>query len=223
MITLGYKREGDGVFVPHVDVMRSLNRTFRRAGFEVKYSNGFNRHMALKLTQPLPLGVADCDGYATAVINGEYPAEVLFDRLSECRPPFLVLTSVYITELNPNLAGIVNASSYRVNGKLSAEQVKALNSVNSEYEITLKNGEKKPLGDLVFKIDADENGFGLLSRFGNVNLRVDLLCEQFNMDFGTEFSVTDATRTKQYIFKESFVSAEEYLQSLCREKFISKE
>lgn len=68
MITIGFKRTGDGVFVPHTDVLRVLNRTFRRAGICVEYSKGFNRHMSLKMTQPLPLGVADGDCYVTADI-----------------------------------------------------------------------------------------------------------------------------------------------------------
>lgn len=227
MITLRYERIKDGVFVPHVDVMRSLNRTFRRAGIDVRYSNGFNHHMALKLTQPLPFGVEDYDGYATADVQGTLSTKEIFEKFSACCPPYITVTAVYETEKSPNLAGIVNASSYRIKGELTEEQINKINAIGADYEITMrkKGGtDKKAVGDMIYAVKADERGVNVLSAFGNVNLRVDLLAEQFNEDFGTKFSVTEIERRKQYIQSElGFISASEFLYGICRERFISKE
>ena len=229
MITLRYKRFNDGIFVPHVDVLRSLNRTFRRAGIDVRYSNGFNHHMALRLTQPIPFGVADDDAYVTADIKSDYPLEEIYDRFVKACPPYIRPLGAYVTELNPSLGGTINASSYRVQEKLNAEQVEKINAVSGkEYEITLrKNGgaDKKEVSSLIYCLKADEDGFDATLAFGNVNLRIDLLIEQFNDDFGTAFSVTDVVRTKQLIRQAdgNMLSAEDYLLGKCTEKYISKE
>ena len=129
MITLRFKRFNDGVFVPHVDVLRSLNRTFRRAGIDVRYSNGFNRHMVLRLTQPIPFGVADDDAYVTADIKSDFPLEEIFDKFVKACPPYIRPLGAYVTELNPSLGGTINASSYRVQGKLNVEQAEKINAV----------------------------------------------------------------------------------------------
>ena len=224
MITLQFKRTGDGVFVPHVDVLRSLNRTFRRADIEVEYSKGFNRHMALKLTQPIPFGVADEDCYAFAKVISQLSCEEIFYRFSESCPPFIVLTGVYETEIAPSLSGIINASLYRVYGEITDEQARKINGIR-DYSVTnKKTGETKEVGGLIYSLKAEKERLDATLAFGNVNLRIDLLIEQLNADFGTQYSVTDAAREKQYIKDgEEFITAEEYLEKICREKFISKE
>lgn len=226
MITIGFKRTDDGVFVPHVDVLRNLNRIFRRAGVEVKYSNGFNKHMALKMTQPLPLGVVDNDAYVTVdVVRDIYPQKAAELFNSNC-PPFLRAKSAFVTELNPSLAGAVNASSYRVKGRLTGEQAAAINSIRGEYEIETKTKDGavvKNVMPLIYGLQADERGFSAILAFGNVNLRIDRLIESFNKNFGTEFTVTDATRVAQCIVKDGkLLTAAGYLEEICREKYISK-
>lgn len=226
MITIGFKRFDNGIFVPHVDVLRSLNRTFRRAGINVCYSNGFNRHMSLKMTQPLPFGVADYDSYVSADIDDEMELTELLKKFNSACPPFLRAYSAYRTDGNPSLAGIVNRSSYRVNGRLNPEQIEKINSVNGDYEITVKkkNGvENKRAEGLLWQIAADKDGFETDLSFGNVNLRIDMLCEQFNADFGCDFSVTDAVRTKQSVSDGMGIkSVESLLGEQCIEKYILK-
>ena len=56
--------EGDEVkFISHLDFLRTMVRTFRRANLPVKYSEGFNPHMVMTIGLPLSVGtttVCDC-------------------------------------------------------------------------------------------------------------------------------------------------------------------
>ena len=56
--------QGDEVkFISHLDFLRTIVRTFRRANFPVKYSEGFNPHMVMTIGLPLSVGttsVCDC-------------------------------------------------------------------------------------------------------------------------------------------------------------------
>lgn len=230
LVTIRFKRFGDGIFVSHVDVLRCLNRAFRRAGIDVRYSNGFNHHMALRLTQPIPFGVADDDAYVTADIKSDHTLLQIFEKLSASCPPYIKVLGVYETDLNPSLGGTVNASCYRVNGHITEEQIAAIDGIfGRAYEITMrkKGGtDKKEISELLYSVKADEEGFYATLAFGNINLRIDLLIAQLNDDFGTRFSVTDVVRTRQLIRDTAtaeFLSAEEYITNKCKAKYISKE
>ena len=224
MITVGFTRTDNGIFLPHVDVLRNLNRTFRRAEMDVDYSKGFVKHMLLKLTQPLPFGVADTDCYVTADLDGFAPSEAI-DRFNKNCPPFLRAHSAFVTEKNPGLAGLINASKYFVKGNLTPDQIDAINNLPSDYTVTTvrKEGEiTKSTAGLIMGIKASADGIFATLAFGNVNLRIDVLIEQFNKDFGTIFKVTDVTRTQQLIISpEKSLSAEEYLSAISQIKIIN--
>lgn len=224
MITINFERTENGIFIPHVDVLRNLNRTFRRAGVDVGYSNGFVKHMSLKMTQPLPLGVADEDGYVTADIKDYVDLNELIARFNRCAPPFLKAKKAYLTEKNPNLAGAVNACLYRIRGSISPLLAESLTSLPSDYEITVKNKDgfvKKCVGPLIYSLAVDREGIDAVLAFGNVNLRADLLCAQFNADFGADFNVADVVRKKQLIRSEKgTLTAEKLLEEMCLSKSI---
>lgn len=65
MITLKYFKKDKAVFLSHIDVLRHMNRTFRRAGIDVQFSQGFNPHMLTKLGIPLPLATYSNCEYVT--------------------------------------------------------------------------------------------------------------------------------------------------------------
>ena len=48
MITLKYYKKDKAIYLSHIDVLRHMNRTFRRAGIDVAFSQGFNPHMVTK-------------------------------------------------------------------------------------------------------------------------------------------------------------------------------
>ncbi|MGN1042225.1 MAG: hypothetical protein ACI4SK_01935, partial [Christensenellales bacterium] len=124
----------------------------------------------------------------------------------------------------PSLSGIINASSYRVSGEITDEQASKINGIRDYTVTNKKTGETKEVGELIYSVKAEKESLNLTLAFGNVNLRIDMLIEQFNADFGTQYSVTDAVRERQYIKDgEKFITAEEYLEKICRARFIYKE
>ena len=225
MITIGFSRTDNGIFLPHVDVLRNLNRTFRRAEMDVDYSKGFVKHMLLKLTQPLPFGVADQDCYVTADVDGFSPEEAI-ERFNKNCPPFLKAHSAFVTEKNPGLAGLINASTYFVKGNLTDDQAKSITNLPGDYSVTMvkKDGDvTKSTEGLIVGLREQKDGFFATLAFGNVNLRIDVLCEQFNRDFGTDFTITDVTRTQQIIRSDTkTLSAKDYLFAISQSKYIEE-
>ena len=224
MITINFSRFGDGIFVSHVDVLRSLNRTFRRAGIDVAYSKGFNKHMSLKMTQPLPLGVADEDCYVTADIPDlSLSARECVALFNEFRPPFLKAKAAFATEKNPSLAGKINASEYLLRSA-DPSVAEKLKNFSPDYEVTMRNADgEKTVKGLIYETEILPDGAAVTLAFGNVNLRVDALCRSLNDSFGTDFAFTDAVRILQ-LYRENGVmrTARELLEEICTEKYISE-
>ena len=56
MILCKFTKIDSAVYIPHLDMLREMGRAVRRADLSVRFSEGFNPHMLLYFSQPLPLG-----------------------------------------------------------------------------------------------------------------------------------------------------------------------
>ena len=61
-LRLGFVKEHQASYISHLDVMRTFQRVFPRAGLSIKHSNGFHPHPILSIVLPLPVGQSsDCE------------------------------------------------------------------------------------------------------------------------------------------------------------------
>ncbi len=56
MSRLLFKKEGRAKFISHLDLMRTMQRVFIRAGVKIKHTEGFNPHPYMNFAMPLPVG-----------------------------------------------------------------------------------------------------------------------------------------------------------------------
>lgn len=219
MITIAFERNANSIYVAHTDILRSLNRTFRRAGIQVNYSKGYNRHMSLKLTQPLPFGVASKEEWVSADIVNDFSSEEIIRLFNENCPPTLHAYEAYKVESNPNLGGIIIASDYLIktgNALIRKEQIlEALKTL----EVTVHKPDTEPVikqvAELIYKAEITEEGIYLLMAFGNKNLRIDLVANKLNSLFDLGIEHTCLVRLHQYVQGEKgLVRVNEYIKGL---------
>ena len=61
-LRLVFVKEHQASYISHLDVMRTFQRVFPRAGLSIKHSNGFHPHPILSIVLPLPVGQSsDCE------------------------------------------------------------------------------------------------------------------------------------------------------------------
>ena len=61
-LRLVFVKEHQASYISHLDVMRTFQRVFRRAGISIKHSNGFHPPPILSIVLPLPVGQSsDCE------------------------------------------------------------------------------------------------------------------------------------------------------------------
>ncbi len=57
-----YEKSGRAIYMSHLDIMRTFQRAFKRAGIDVKHTEGFNPHPYISIALPLSLGyTGECE------------------------------------------------------------------------------------------------------------------------------------------------------------------
>lgn len=60
MLRLLFSKTGNAVWISHLDTMRLFQRAFKRAGFHLKHTQGFNPRPSVSIAMPLSVGVESC-------------------------------------------------------------------------------------------------------------------------------------------------------------------
>lgn len=57
-----FKKEGTAKYISHLDLLRTMQRTFIRSGVEIKHSEGYNPHPYMSFAMPLSVGTeSECE------------------------------------------------------------------------------------------------------------------------------------------------------------------
>jgi radical SAM-linked protein len=103
-------------FTGHLDLILTWERSFRRAGLPLAYSEGFSPRPVLNMASPLPLGFT-----STGEIGDFWLSEVIslskfYPVLEKSLPPGLRIQETNIIEdlFGPKLPALVTAASYSI-------------------------------------------------------------------------------------------------------------
>jgi radical SAM-linked protein len=102
-------------FTGHLDLQRTWERTFRRAGLPLAYSQGYNPRPKLQLSPALPLGcTSECEMIDIWLKITLEPEEI-HDRIVEALPAGLTISGVSeIPASDPALQNQVTSVEYHV-------------------------------------------------------------------------------------------------------------
>jgi len=150
---------GRQTFIGHLDTVRHLMRSFRRAGLTVFYTQGFHPKPRIEAPPPLPLGTGGlAEPFDMWLVDPPDDAGI-FDRLGRSLPPDLLLKEVHrLTPEDPKLAKTLGAASYvsffKADKKEAALAIEKLLSL-SELKVTReRKGVLKELDVRSFVMDA---------------------------------------------------------------------
>jgi radical SAM-linked protein len=104
-----YSKQGDAVWLGHLDLQRLFQLALRRAGLPVAYTQGFHPHLLIKFGPPLPVGVAgDSELLDLAFMEGRNGWE---SRLNAQLPADLRILAAEM--VGPVLPGAIDESVHR--------------------------------------------------------------------------------------------------------------
>ena len=94
-LRLRFKKTGRAVYISHLDLMHTMQRAFSRAGYELKYSEGFNPHPQISIALPLSVGAASLCEIMDFRLKEEAELSQMAARLSTAMPEGIEVTEVY--------------------------------------------------------------------------------------------------------------------------------
>jgi len=116
-----YRKEGPARYMSHLDLLRTFERSARRAGLPIAFTSGFNPHPKITFAAPLSVGTAGEAEFADLELTEDFTAIAVFNKLSGALPDGLSLTEVRkINRQSPSLMSLVERATYRATGKLAA-------------------------------------------------------------------------------------------------------
>ena len=86
---LKFSKQGGIRFISHLDLLRVFQRTFRRSGLKLSYSNGFNPHAKIGFAMPLSLGFESRGDYLEFETEVDYTPQEAAEQLNAHMPPGL--------------------------------------------------------------------------------------------------------------------------------------
>jgi radical SAM-linked protein len=113
-------------YVSHLDMARTWERSFRRAGLPVAYSRGFNPRPRFQIAAALPVGVTGREELIDVWLDASLDPQELLDRLRPVLPVGLDVMDAKEVDLRaPSLQSQMRAARYLV-AVVSQEPVAAI-------------------------------------------------------------------------------------------------
>lgn len=81
-VRIKFSKQGPVKFIGHLDVMRYFQKAIRRAGIDIKYSEGFSPHQIMSFAAPLGLGLTSNGEYMDIEVNSMSSCETMVKQLN---------------------------------------------------------------------------------------------------------------------------------------------
>ena len=166
-LRLKFSKTGRAVYISHLDLMRTMQRVFSRAGVGLKYSEGFNPHAKISIILPLTVGTRSLCEYMDFALASDHDLQTLPARLNAYMPEGIEALEAYEApgkgsalrwlHITGRMTGGRDAAFY--NGFFAREEIPVTrrgkkgertdNIAPAIWKATFTDGENGVLADLV--------------------------------------------------------------------------
>ena len=179
MILFKYTKTDGAEFLSHLDILRHIGRTTRRAGIKVALSQGFNPHMLVYLSAPMGVGIQSLAEYCQ-IETDEEPTSFI-EKFNKNAPRGLRCVGAWKTVGKVGVASDIVMAEYLVSGINAFDTEELLKK--TEFVITKKNGEPKNVRELIYSAEFEGDKLRCVIGFGN-GLRIEKFVENLLAEYG---------------------------------------
>ena len=97
-LRMRFQKTGRAVYISHLDLMHTLQRAFSRAGYELKYSEGFNPHPSMSIALPLSVGAASVCELMDFTLKHDTALPDIKEKLNAAMPEGICVSDIYAAE-----------------------------------------------------------------------------------------------------------------------------
>nr|AIF26118.1 putative uncharacterized protein [uncultured bacterium Ad_139_A06_contig2] len=102
-LRMRFSKTGRAVYISHLDLMHTLQRAFSRAGFSLKYSEGYNPHPQISIALPLSVGMSSICEILDFRLNEDIDPADFPEKINSCLPEGICVLEVYEAEAKSSL------------------------------------------------------------------------------------------------------------------------
>lgn len=179
-------------FIGHLDMMRYFQKVMRRAGVDIRYSEGFSPHQIMSFAAPLGVGITSSGEYFDIEVLSTDSSVVMVDRINQVMPEEIrVLNYRRLDDSDKNAMSLVAAADYTLTFRQGYEPkdlnefFRDLDTFYHQPEIRIvkktKRGHKDmDLKPLIYRLDRHGDAVFLQVSTGSTdNIKPELVMETF--------------------------------------------
>lgn len=127
-----YSKTGNLKYISHLDVLRFIQRSVKRAGIPAKYSEGYNPHMKTAFGFPLSLGTESMGEYFELDLNEKVEISDYISRMNSVLPKEMQIISASYTDETKSLMSRCAYAEYIFNIEFETVDFDKLNNLLQE-------------------------------------------------------------------------------------------
>ena len=147
-LRLRFAKSGRAVYISHLDLMRTMQRIFLRAGYSLKYSEGFNPHAQISILLPLSVGhSSSCELMDFQLTDENVDLSELPARLTKASPEGIVALEAYeMSRKVKELKWLRIAGRFEYDDRSLPKMADALNKFYAADSIVIEKKTKRGMG-----------------------------------------------------------------------------
>lgn len=147
-LRLRFEKTGRAVYISHLDLMHTMQRAFSRAGYELKYSEGFNPHPQISIALPLSVGAASLCELMDFKLAHDTDISLIPERLSAVMPEGIRVSECYEPQSKVALLKYLEVEGiFEYDDRCSEEMCHGLEQFFAADEIVITKKTKRGMGE----------------------------------------------------------------------------
>lgn len=202
-----FSKSGRAVFISHLDLIRCIQRSFKRAKIPIWYTNGFNPHSYIMFPLALSLGLKSSYEVMDFAITEDIPFDEIKKRLNKALPDGLFIEKL-VAPIKKHTE--ITSAEYIltfINSEENKNTVKKFSEFLNQQVIEVEKFSKKKgnitvdVKDDIIAYDFTENDdkiniYMKLSAGTERNININVILDSFEKYSGLKFHGISIERTK---------------------------
>lgn len=161
-----FEKTGNAKYISHLDLMRTMQRIFVRAGISIKHTEGFNPHPYMVFALPLSVGTESVfELMDINLVDDNEDMDSMPSRLNLTAPDGILFTEAYEpTTKFKNIRFLRVSGVFEYDDGVPDSLIELLNTFFMRSEIIIKKRTKRGIIDTDIKSGIKEISFFKLSR-----------------------------------------------------------
>lgn len=186
-LRLRFSKTGRAVYISHLDLMHTMQRAFSRAGYKLKYSEGFNPHPQISIALPLSVGAASRCELMDFKLREDADLAQLPGRLTAVMPEGIEVLEAYEPERKTAaLKWLQVEGVFEYDARDPAAMAEALRAFYEQDSIVITKKTKRGMGEtdirpgirsIAFQVGADSVSVAAVVSAQEPTINPELLAE----------------------------------------------